>query len=146
MTLPPDWEGKLKYIVESNGLVYGVFWQDKAGVCTWSAHYVQSTRLEALAAAKLPNYALQIKKFSFPMGFGVPGRVLFHHNYEWHSNVQAESLDDFPLRKEAIHAAIKTVVCVAVPGGVVEIGHTLKMPEDPKLVDTIQATFNLDND
>ena len=61
------------------------------------------------------------KSYLFKKGEGMPGRVLKSGAYEWISNVQNLPLSRFTRFKVSKSTGIKTVLNVAVNGGVVEL-------------------------
>jgi len=79
---------------------------------------------------------------TFPLGVGIPGRVMARGGYEWCcSNIQedmAEAGKPFFRGELALTNGIKTIVCVAIPRvGVVELGSSLQMEEDVRTVDYV---------
>jgi hypothetical protein len=57
----------------------------------------------------------------FGKGKGIPGRVLESGKYEWNSNVQNIPFCKFTRLDLSMSIGIKTVLNIAVNGGVVEL-------------------------
>mmetsp|Transcript_21631 Transcript_21631/g.17972 ORF Transcript_21631/g.17972 Transcript_21631/m.17972 type:complete len:80 (-) Transcript_21631:46-285(-) len=77
------------------------------------------------------------------MGEGMQGRVLDSGTYEWCSNVQKLTAEEFSRSDIALNLGIKTVFNVAVCGGFVELSSTEEKVEDKLIVDAVIAMFQL---
>ncbi|KAK3259374.1 hypothetical protein CYMTET_31624 [Cymbomonas tetramitiformis] len=79
--------------------------------------------------------------YVFPVGVGMPGRVVQTGKHEWITNVQEEDEGDFLRKKVAIESGIKTVFCVSLGGGdVVEFGSKNALPEDYATIEVARGT------
>jgi len=70
-----------------------------------------------------------------------PGRTLSNGRYEWCPDIQSLSKETFVRWDAAKASNIKTVICVAVKGGVVELGSHLKIKEDLGMIKAIKLAF-----
>eukprot|EP00245_Coleochaete_scutata_P003685 TRINITY_DN15519_c0_g1_i1.p1 TRINITY_DN15519_c0_g1~~TRINITY_DN15519_c0_g1_i1.p1 ORF type:complete len:801 (+),score=157.04 TRINITY_DN15519_c0_g1_i1:215-2617(+) len=81
--------------------------------------------------------------FSFSPGIGIVGRTMMSGSYEWLERADKALPIVFVRQAMAEGAGIQTVVCVAVPDGVVELATTLMVQDDVALVQTIKDVFSM---
>ncbi|KAK4797116.1 hypothetical protein SAY86_029442 [Trapa natans] len=89
-------------------------------------------------------YYLVCMSFVFNPGEGLPGRALANGQTIWLCNAQYADSKVFPRSLLAKSASIQTVVCFPYLGGVIELGVTEMVQEDPRLLQHIKvALLNL---
>nr|AVD68968.1 bHLH1 [Muscari armeniacum] len=86
-------------------------------------------------------YYLVCMSFTFSPGQGLPGRALASNQHIWLSNAQFADSKTFSRSLLAKSASIQTVVCMPFMDGVLELGTTEKVSEDPCLLQQITTTF-----
>lgn len=86
-------------------------------------------------------YYLLCMSFVFNLGEGLPGRALANGKSIWLCNAQYADSKVFSRSLLAKSASIQTVVCFPYLGGVVELGVTELVPEDPSLLQHIKASL-----
>ncbi|KAF5730002.1 transcription factor EGL1 [Tripterygium wilfordii] len=86
-------------------------------------------------------YYLVCMSFVFNIGRGLPGRTLAKGEPIWLSNAHYANSKVFSRSLLAKSASIKTVVCFPFSDGVVELGVTELVSEDPSLIQHIRTTF-----
>ncbi|KAK4769796.1 hypothetical protein SAY87_030328 [Trapa incisa] len=89
-------------------------------------------------------YYLVCMSFVFNPSEGLPGRALANDRTIWLCNAQYADSKVFPRSLLAKSASIQTVVCFPYLGGVIELGVTEMVEEDPRLLQHIKvALLNL---
>ncbi|XP_059661797.1 transcription factor EGL1-like isoform X1 [Cornus florida] len=86
-------------------------------------------------------YYLVCMSFVFNIGQGLPGRTLANGQPIWLCNAHCADSKVFSRSLLAKSASIQTVVCFPFLGGVVELGVTELVLEDPTLIQHIKTTF-----
>lgn len=86
-------------------------------------------------------YYLVCMSFVFNPGEGLPGRVLADGQTIWLCNAQYADSKVFSRSLLAKSASIQTVVCFPYLGGVIELGVTELVPEDPSLLQHIKVSL-----
>ncbi|XP_022757344.1 transcription factor EGL1-like [Durio zibethinus] len=86
-------------------------------------------------------YYLVCMSFVFNSGQGLPGRALANGETIWLCNAQHADSKIFSRSLLAKSASIQTVVCFPYLGGLVELGVTELVPEDPNLLQHIKASL-----
>ncbi|XP_052136701.1 anthocyanin regulatory Lc protein-like [Oryza glaberrima] len=87
-------------------------------------------------------YYLVCMTYAFCPGQGLPGKSFASNEYVWLSNAQSADRKLFHRALIAKSASIKTIVCVPfIMHGVLELGTTDPVSEDPALVDRITASL-----
>ncbi|KAH7577928.1 hypothetical protein JRO89_XS01G0317300 [Xanthoceras sorbifolium] len=86
-------------------------------------------------------YYLVCMSFVFDSGQGLPGRALANGETIWLCNAQYADSKVFSRSLLAKSASIQTVVCFPHLSGVIELGVTELVPEDPSLLQHIKASL-----
>ncbi|KAK9265379.1 hypothetical protein L1049_003529 [Liquidambar formosana] len=86
-------------------------------------------------------YYLVCMSFVFNIGQGLPGRTLANGQPIWLCNAQIADSKVFSRSLLAKSASIQTVICFPFLGGVVELGVTELVLEDPSLIQHIKTSF-----
>uniref|UniRef100_A0A452XZL6 BHLH domain-containing protein n=3 Tax=Aegilops tauschii subsp. strangulata TaxID=200361 RepID=A0A452XZL6_AEGTS len=86
-------------------------------------------------------FYLMSASYSFPPGVGLPGRAFARGGHVWLSRANEVDSKAFSRAILARSAGIKTVVCIPIVDGVLEIGTTEKVEEDIGLVQYAMAIF-----
>ncbi|KAM3407220.1 hypothetical protein ACQJBY_000960 [Aegilops geniculata] len=86
-------------------------------------------------------FYLMSASYSFPPGVGLPGRAFAKGGHVWLSRANEVDSKAFSRAILARSAGIKTVVCVPIIDGVLEIGTTEKVEEEIGLVQYAMAIF-----
>ncbi|WRX10609.1 Transcription factor MYC/MYB N-terminal - like 2 [Theobroma cacao] len=86
-------------------------------------------------------FYLVCMSFVFNHGQGLPGRALANGETIWLCNAQYADSKIFSRSLLAKSASIQTVVCFPYLGGVIELGVTELVPEDPSLLQHIKASL-----
>ncbi|GKU96855.1 hypothetical protein SLEP1_g10043 [Rubroshorea leprosula] len=86
-------------------------------------------------------YYLVCMSFVFNPGQGLPGRALANNETIWLCNAHYADSKVFSRSLLAKSASIQTVVCFPYLGGVIELGVTELVPEDPNLPQHIKASL-----
>ncbi|KAA8520833.1 hypothetical protein F0562_011506 [Nyssa sinensis] len=86
-------------------------------------------------------YYLVCMSFVFNIGQGLPGRTLAKGQPNWLCNAHYADSKVFSRSLLAKSASIQTVVCFPFLGGVVELGVTELVLEDPNLIQHIKISF-----
>ncbi|XP_047970505.1 transcription factor GLABRA 3-like [Salvia hispanica] len=84
-------------------------------------------------------YFLVCMSFVFNANQGLPGRTLAANQMIWLCNAHRADTKVFSRSLLAKSASIKTIVCFPHSGGVVELGTTELVPEDPSLIRHISS-------
>ncbi|XAR55068.1 hypothetical protein NMG60_11030450 [Bertholletia excelsa] len=86
-------------------------------------------------------YYLVCMSFVFDIGQGLPGRTLANGKPIWLCNAHYADTRTFSRSLLAKSASIQTVVCFPYSGGVIELGVTELVLEDPNLIQHIKTSF-----
>ncbi|XP_057510713.1 transcription factor GLABRA 3-like [Actinidia eriantha] len=86
-------------------------------------------------------YYLVCMSFVFNVGQGLPGRTLANGQLNWLCNAHYADSKVFTRSLLAKSASIQTVVCFPFLGGVIELGATEVVLEDPGLIQHIKTSF-----
>ncbi|KAJ0970185.1 hypothetical protein J5N97_023062 [Dioscorea zingiberensis] len=86
-------------------------------------------------------YYLVCMSFTFSSGEGFPGTVLANNRHIWLSNAQFADSRIFSRSLLARSASIQTIVGFPFMNGVLELGSTEMVPEDPALVQQLTTSF-----
>ncbi|KAL9435110.1 hypothetical protein AB3S75_021384 [Citrus x aurantiifolia] len=86
-------------------------------------------------------YYLVCMSFVFSSGQGLPGRALANSETIWLCNAQCADSKVFSRSLLAKSASIQTVICFPHLDGVIELGVTELVPEDPSLLQHIKASL-----
>uniref|UniRef100_A0A2P2IKI5 Basic helix-loop-helix regulatory family protein n=1 Tax=Rhizophora mucronata TaxID=61149 RepID=A0A2P2IKI5_RHIMU len=86
-------------------------------------------------------YYMVCMSFVFNPGQGLPGRALAERQIIWLCNAQYADSKTFSRSLLAKSASIQTVVCFPHFGGVIELGTTELVTEDPGLIQHIKASL-----
>jgi hypothetical protein len=86
-------------------------------------------------------YYLVCMTFTFTIGQGLPGKALANNQHIWLNNAQFADSKIFSRSLLAKSASIQTVVCIPFMDGVLELGTTRSVMEDPALINQITNSF-----
>ncbi|XP_048445886.1 transcription factor EGL1 [Pyrus x bretschneideri] len=86
-------------------------------------------------------YYLVCMSFVFNIGQGLPGRTLANGKPTWLCNAHYVDSKVFSRSLLAKSASIQTVVCFPFLGGVIELGVTELVLEDPSLIQHVKTSF-----
>lgn len=86
-------------------------------------------------------YYLVCMSFTFGPGQGLPGKALASNQHIWLSNAQFADSRTFSRSLLAKSASIQTVVCFPFMDGVLELGTTEQVLEDPSLIQHVTTSF-----
>ncbi|CAL5069336.1 unnamed protein product [Urochloa decumbens] len=79
--------------------------------------------------------------YAFRPGQGLPGRSFASKEHVWQCNAHLADSKAFPRALLAKGASIQTIVCIPLMSGVLELGTTGPVVEDPDLVSRATASF-----
>ncbi|CAL5030610.1 unnamed protein product [Urochloa decumbens] len=79
--------------------------------------------------------------YAFRPGQGLPGRSFASKEHVWQCNAHLAESKAFPRALLAKGASIQTIVCIPLMSGVLELGTTGPVVEDPDLVSRATASF-----
>lgn len=136
---------RMKFVCEVKGFDYAIHWKyttDRKSVTYASSVTVEAGR-NSLKEDGSSNIGLflntSISMFtSWVMGFGMPGRVGYTGNYEWHEEVTQLPAWSFQRLRQARHASLRTIVGIPVQNGVIELGSTKYQPHNLQTVQYVQ--------
>ncbi|PUZ48396.1 hypothetical protein GQ55_7G242100 [Panicum hallii var. hallii] len=86
-------------------------------------------------------YYVVCMTYAFRPGQGLPGRSFASNEHVWLCNAQLADSKAFPRALLAKGASIQTIVCIPLMSGVLELGTTDPVVEDPDLVSRATASF-----
>ncbi|KAF5478255.1 hypothetical protein F2P56_004830 [Juglans regia] len=86
-------------------------------------------------------YYLVCMSFVFNIGQGLPGRTFANDQPIWMCNAHFADSKAFSRSLLARSASIQTLVCFPFLGGVIELGVTERVLEDPSLIQHIKTSF-----
>jgi hypothetical protein len=112
---------RIRFVCEAKGFDYGIFW----------AYDDDKKSLTCSSKTCLSAEAMGVKLFvetsstmfaRYSMGFGMPGRIGYTGNYEWHEDIRQLPAWSFQRKRQAEQANLRTVIGVPLDHGVVEFG------------------------
>lgn len=87
-------------------------------------------------------FYLMCVSFSFPPGVGLPGKAYAKCLHVWLTGANEVDSSVFSRAILAKSAHIQTVVCIPIMDGVVELGFTEKVQEDPSFIQQVKGFFS----
>jgi len=131
-------EQRLRFVCSSKGFDFGIFWKfDEGKQGLSAAAYVT---MESAANSGVPLFVhtsyTMFKRWS--TGFGMPGRIGYTGNYEWHEDIRQLPAWSFQRIRQAEQAGLRTVIGVPIESGVVEFGTTRTVPHNISTVSYVQ--------
>ncbi|XP_021866401.2 transcription factor BHLH42 isoform X1 [Spinacia oleracea] len=87
-------------------------------------------------------FYLMCVSFSFPPGVGLPGKAYSKGQHMWLTGANEVDSKVFSRAILAKSARIQTVVCIPVIDGVVELGYTERIQEDPSFIEQVRYYFD----
>ncbi|CAD5196922.1 unnamed protein product [Musa acuminata subsp. malaccensis] len=87
-------------------------------------------------------YYMLCMSFTFSTGQGLPGKALANNQHIWLNTYQFSDSKEFARSLLAKAASVQTVVCIPIKGGVLELGTTEFILEDPALIKQIKSFFH----
>lgn len=113
-------EMRMRFVCEAKGFDYGLFWEfdedKKSLTCVSRVCIPDASGISLFVDTSFTMF----KRFS--MGFGMPGRIGYTGNYEWHEDIRQLPAWSFQRKRQAEQANIRTVIGVPLDDGVVEFG------------------------
>jgi len=112
---------RIRFVCEAKGFDYGIFW----------AYDDDKKSLKCASTTCLSVEAMGVNLFvetsstmfaQYSMGFGMPGRIGYTGNYEWHEDIRQLPTWSFQRKRQAEQANLRTVIGVPLDHGVVEFG------------------------
>ena len=131
-------EQRLRFVCSSKGFDFGIFWKfDDAKQGLDAAAYVT---MESAAHSGVPLFVhTSYTMFTrWSTGFGMPGRIGYTGNYEWHEDIRQLPAWSFQRIRQAEQAGLRTVIGVPIESGVVEFGTTKFVPHNITTVSYVQ--------
>ena len=117
------------------------FGEREAGGCSSSSSSVE-TAIDRIRDSLSLYVQSSMTMFStWIMGFGMPGRVGYTGNYEWHEEITCLPSWSFQRLRQAKNAGLRTVIAVPVAGGVVEFGGSRLHPHNVATVTYVQKVM-----
>ena len=112
---------RIRFVCEAKGFDYGIFWgyDDDKKSLTCASKTCLSTEA---AGVKLFVETSSTMFARYSMGFGMPGRIGYTGNYEWHEDIRQLPAWSFQRKRQAEQANLRTVIGVPLDHGVVEFG------------------------
>ncbi|KAL6652251.1 hypothetical protein ACP70R_011176 [Stipagrostis hirtigluma subsp. patula] len=86
-------------------------------------------------------YYVVCMTYAFRPGQGLPGKSFARNEPVWQCNAHLSDNKTFPRALLAKSASIQTIVCLPLMGGVLELGTTDSVTEEPGLVSRATASF-----
>ncbi|MCO5581118.1 hypothetical protein L7F22_034994 [Adiantum nelumboides] len=80
--------------------------------------------------------------YSFPLGIGTPGKAFASSGHVWLHGAQSRPDCPCPRAQLAQRFGIRTILCIPIVNGVVELGSTSLFAEDPTLIHGITSIFS----
>lgn len=80
--------------------------------------------------------------YSFPLGTGTPGKAFASSGHVWLHGAQSRPDCPCPRAQLAQRFGIRTILCIPIGNGVVELGSTSLLTEDPTLIHGITSVFS----
>ncbi|XP_062183702.1 anthocyanin regulatory R-S protein-like isoform X2 [Phragmites australis] len=87
-------------------------------------------------------YYVVCMTYAFRPGQGLPGKSFASNEHVWLCNAHLADGKTFPRALLVKSASIQTIVCIPLMSGVLELGTTASVPEDPDLVNRTTTSFN----
>ena len=163
-TIGSSLKEKMQFVAEVKGFEYGIFWRYQVDKKCFTNHHsvllrsnigggddggdgdggvgmmspTSPSREHRINALSLYVKASLTMFSTWIMGFGMPGRVGYTGNYEWHEEITCLPPWSFQRLRQAKNAELKTVIAVLVAGGVVEFGGTRLHPHSVATVQYVQ--------
>ena len=131
-------EQRMRFVCSSKGFDFGIFWKfDEGKQGLDAAAYVT---MESVANSGVPLFVhTSYTMFTrWSTGFGMPGRIGYTGNYEWHEDVRQLPAWSFQRIRQAEQAGLRTVIGVPIESGVVEFGTTKFVPHNITTVSYVQ--------
>ncbi|OIT00033.1 PREDICTED: transcription factor MYC3-like [Nicotiana attenuata] len=141
---PSTLEQRLQYILKSqtNSWAYAIFWQttsnkDNNGsfFLTWGDGHFQGSNKDVEWF-----YVLSLAK-SYSGNEGVIGKAFSTASFVWLNGAQQLQFCSCERAKEAQYNGVKTLVCVPISNGVLELGSSDIIKEDWTLVQQVKSLF-----
>lgn len=147
---------KMQFVAEVKGFDYGIFWRHVSEKTCFS--FDNSVLINSFGGGggrgpssvghSTEGLSLYIQSSmtmfaTWITGFGMAGRVGHTGNYEWHEEVTNLPGWSFQRLRQAKNAALRTVICVPVTGGVVEFGSTRLHPHNLLTVQYVQKIMGI---
>lgn len=80
--------------------------------------------------------------YSFPLGTGTPGKAFASSGHVWLHGAQSRPDCPCPRAQLAQRFGIRTILCIPIANGVVELGSTCLLSEDATLIHGITSVFS----
>lgn len=128
-------EMRMRFVCEAKGFEYGLFWQfeeKKSLLCTSKVCISEGSGVNLFVDTSFTMFN------RFSMGFGMPGRIGYTGNYEWHEDVRQLPAWSFQRKRQAEQAKLRTVIGVPLENGVVEFGTRNTVEHNVNTVQYIQ--------
>ncbi|CAI0400722.1 unnamed protein product [Linum tenue] len=90
-------------------------------------------------------FYLMCVSFSFPPGYGLPGKAYAKRQHVWLSGANEVDSKIYSRAILAKSARVQTVVCIPLLDGVLELGTTAKLQEDAGLIEHVKGFFTDQN-
>lgn len=140
-------EMRMRFVCEAKGFEYGLFWEyedKKSLLCTSKVCISNGSGVNLFVQTSFTMFN------RFSMGFGMPGRIGYTGNYEWHEDVRQLPAWSFQRKRQAEQAKLRTVIGVPLEDGVVEFGTRSTVDHNVNTVQYIQklckVSKNADSD
>lgn len=153
---PPTLRQCMAMACDVKGFDYGIFWRlNRDGVLAFADGYVVGDGARPAGLDGAPGNAVQERPgecsdsvaralrtyfhtsrtiYAFPVGLGAVGRVAYTGAHEWIHDATELIAGQFHRRQVSEYAGIRSTLCLAVPGGVMEFGATRRLEESPATV------------
>lgn len=134
---------RLRFVCEAKGFEYGLFWgfDDEKKSLSCDAH-VCTKGADSVSLFVNTSHTMFAR---FSMGFGMPGRIGYTGNYEWHEDIRQLPAWSFQRKRQAEQAGLRTVIGVPLDKGVVEFGTTSIVDHSVTTVQYIQKLCSTQN-
>lgn len=112
-------EMRMRFVCEAKKFEYGLFWEfegKQSLLCTSKVCISDQAGVNLFVDTSFTMFN------RFSMGFGMPGRIGYTGNYEWHEDVRQLPAWSFQRKRQAEQAKLRTVIGVPLENGVVEFG------------------------
>ncbi|KAH7423563.1 hypothetical protein KP509_12G061300 [Ceratopteris richardii] len=80
--------------------------------------------------------------YSFPVGKGTPGKAFASSGYVWLSGARSQPDCHCPRAELAQRFGIRTILCIPIRNGVVELGSTSLLAENPIVIQHVVSLFS----
>lgn len=134
---------RLRFVCEAKGFEYGLFWgfDEEKKSLSCDAH-VCTKGADSVSLFVNTSHTMFAR---FSMGFGMPGRIGYTGNYEWHEDIRQLPAWSFQRKRQAEQAGLRTVIGVPLEKGVVEFGTTSIVDHSVTMVQYIQKLCSSQN-